>query len=77
MQPDSLATCFHIGHEGGAFINGISALARVARSWLSLLPSKRGCSETLEVCNLPEGSLQIPTSLSPRSQTSFLQNCKK
>lgn len=31
MQPDSLATCFHIGHEGGTFINGIGALARVAR----------------------------------------------
>ena len=63
-----------LGHEGGALMNGISALIRDPREFSSPFCCVR---TRREVFNPEEGLHQKPTMLAPWSQTSSLQNCEK
>ena len=66
-----------LGYEGGAFMNGISALIKETPQ-SSLTPSAMwGYSKKSAVCNLEEGFHQNLTMLAPWPWTSSLQNCEK
>lgn len=63
-----------LGHEGGAPMNGISALIKGApESYFAFLPCED--TEKLAVCNPEEGPHQTSNLSAPWSWTSSNQNC--
>ena len=65
------------GHEGGAPMNGISALKQEIPESSLTSSTMWGHSEKMVSVNQESGSHHIPDLLAPWSWTSSLQNCEK